>query len=554
MTDKGSAGRSGGVWTSSRVAQRKVEEPAASRLASSSASRWATKAGGDSSSAAGPSKPASSSTASRWATPGPSGKSASVVQPPLSPSPSAAHAATPPAAMRRRDDSQRLGAAIDPMSLIASPSRGIQGAESTTLGSSGEQDLTNAATQARYREYVSKRIAAHCERYPQPLEFYVPPSGIDAVDDEQAMLRRQAITSLDEILLLVRKLREGVVASRRGDAAAVEVYHLALFLAVVTLNKGQISAAIHRAVFDLYPSIPFASSDSSLAWSSVAADFASLRDSHTRHAARNDTHLFVDSKETREHIASLLLLSHTCFDSKSSRGSLEDDFMQLQARVVDALSLDVERDGGLPDHLLLASEVDRLIRQGNVVQLRRLLIGQHRTPPTSAAPGRRLAAPTVYQAMLLSQALPRCRAMAWAQLRRVYMSVPLPIASQNEDAQTLAARMGGLALGEGGRESWLEKVLLIDCELLPPPPCKATQHARDATPDEWDESGADVGEAQWLRDMRARRLAAVFRQVGFTEGVTTDASAAPGLIEESLLPWQGRISSLQSGQRSLKVR
>ncbi|PWN25547.1 hypothetical protein BDZ90DRAFT_233991 [Jaminaea rosea] len=447
MTDKGSAGRSGGVWTSSRVAQRKAEEPAASRLASSSASRWATKAGGDSSSAAGPSKPASSSTASRWATPGPSSKSASDAQPPLSPSPAAAHAATPPAAMRRRDDSQRLGVAIDPMSLIASPSRGIQGAESTTLGSSGEQDLTNAATQARYREYVSKRIAAHCERYPQPLEFYVPPTGIDAMDDEQAMLRRQAITSLDEILLLVRKLREGVVASRRGDAAAVEVYHLALFLAVVTLNKGQISAAIHRAVFDLYPSISVASS-SSPAWPSVAADFASLRDSQTRHAARNDTHLFVDSKETREHTASLLLLSHTCFDSKSSRGSLEDDFMQLQARVVDALSLDVERDGGLTDHLLLASEVDRLIRQGNVVQLRRLLIGQHRTLPTSVAPGRRLAAPTVYQAMLLSQALPRCRAMAWAQLRKVYMSVPLPKASQEEDARTLAARMGGLALGD----------------------------------------------------------------------------------------------------------
>lgn len=421
------------------------------------------------------------------------------------------------------------------MSLIASPSRGIQGASSTMLGSEGEQDLTNAETQSRYRAYISKRVQAHCDKFALPLERYIAPAMPGEEDEEDALRRRQAITSLDEVLLLVRKLREGVVASRRLDTAAAEVYHLALFLAVVSLNKGQLGASIHRAVFDVYTSVPVAEGPSTTAWpSTVASDFASLPGGE-----HNELNLFVDSQESREHTASLLLLSRTCLSDERQRGSLEDDFMQLRARVIDAVKRPASAiTPPARDHILLASEVDRLARQGDILQLRRLLLGQH------CCKGRRLAAPTVFQRMLISQALPRWRAIAWAQLRKAYMSVPLPRAGSGQEAG-LVEKMGGLAMNGhgavvGGEDDWLEKVLLVDGELLPP--------ASRSTQDHW---GDGDGEAQRHRDLRAARLAAVFRQVGLTSG----EAASSSIVEQSLTSWQGRIScSATSGQRSLKVR
>jgi hypothetical protein len=115
------------------------------------------------------------------------------------------------------------------MSLIASPSRGIQSAHSTSLGASSEQDLTNHQTQENFRSYVSRRIAAHCQRFPTltlgDIARKIAVPGEMAAEEADAKRKEEiemARVSLEEILLLVRKLREGVMASHRMDGATIE--------------------------------------------------------------------------------------------------------------------------------------------------------------------------------------------------------------------------------------------------------------------------------------------------------------------------------------------
>lgn len=114
------------------------------------------------------------------------------------------------------------------MSLIASPSRGIQSAHSTALGESSEQDLTNHQTQEKFRGYISRRIAAHCQRFPAltlgdvARKIVVPGEAVEEADAKRREEIEMARVSLEEILLLVRKLREGVMASHRMDAATIE--------------------------------------------------------------------------------------------------------------------------------------------------------------------------------------------------------------------------------------------------------------------------------------------------------------------------------------------
>lgn len=132
--------------------------------------------------------------------------------------------------LRRRDANQPLGGEIDPMSLIASPSRGIQGSQSASLGSAGDQDLTNFSTQARFREYISTRIRAHCEKHPRTTLQDLIPSWLPDDWDKETIFEtsvasaepKAARNGLEEVLLLVRKLREGIMASRRSDGAALE--------------------------------------------------------------------------------------------------------------------------------------------------------------------------------------------------------------------------------------------------------------------------------------------------------------------------------------------
>lgn len=504
------------VWTSNRVAQRKAASGHAGSSGSSgsSASVWASQ-----SPSAKPraQEPVSSAPPSHPSVPAHLGSSTSQYarQPQVKAPPRST-------GMRKRDESQQLGAVIDPMSLIASPSRGIQGTETATLGTAADQDLTHPTTQDKYRQFLSRRLSEHCDKFPLPLSRYTPPllqsKAGDSDDDD---LLQQAKTSLEEILLQGRKLREGITASRRADAFAIETYHLVLLLAIVTLNTAQVSATIHRLVFDLYTQVPLPMDSRVSASPTLLTDFAKLPGSQITHLD-----LFADTQKAREHLASLLLLSHTCLAGGSV--ALGDNFPELEARIADSLGHE-RGQAWQSTHIQLASAVDLAVRQMDIPAIRRLMLGKYRH-----SSGRILAKPTLWQRTILSQLLPRLRSAAWAQLRKVYLTLPL---------SDLEGCNKGVA--------WLHRTLLIDSELEDLSEVRTDRCNRGAIPNSWDEdSGGDARGSS-----SNSRLATVFRLQGLPPAAPGKEQDRSVDIDSELLPWIGRITTnTTTKHQTIKIR
>jgi hypothetical protein len=110
-----------------------------------------------------------------------------------------------------------------PMELISSPSRGIDTADQ-------KRDLTNYDTQETYRAYISQRLQAHRERF-GPLSSNEEKGGMFPIILHTAKspskwsaagLNEASLGSLQDILLLVRRLREGCVAAARQDAFVID--------------------------------------------------------------------------------------------------------------------------------------------------------------------------------------------------------------------------------------------------------------------------------------------------------------------------------------------
>ncbi|CAO1635846.1 unnamed protein product [Parajaminaea phylloscopi] len=532
------------VWASARVAQRKAQQDTVSRHGSSAsvwaapsakeppqgqlntrASSWAPSRDAQSEPQASASTSASTSipafTSTSKPASGPIGNTVTRSSPTENAAlqPRASHSG-----LRRRDDARSLGAAIDPMSLIASPSRGIHGAENAALGSAAEQDLTQEATQNRYREYLAKRIREHCKRHALPFAAYVPSilpaSASDSVDDEA----RSAKAGLEEILLQGRKLREGIMASQRRDAAAIEAYHLVLLLAITTLNRAQVSATMHRIVFDLYPAVPLTPSR---APASVTSDFATLPD-----ARASQLDLFVDSRETREHTASLLLLSHTCLSDTARSSAIEDNFPRLKWKVLDSVGSGQHPELISP-HIRFAEAVHVALDRCDVLAFRRLLLGQFRHKGS----GELLPKPTVWQRMLLSQAVPRLRRSSWAHLKKVYLTVPLPSHTRADD--------------------WLARMLVLDGKVAPDATTPRSHTTKPVdTPDDWQDG--DAPSSAFL----LQRLAAFFAAQALPEAPQSPGAAgsnagtqAPAPLHSCLAKWAGRIATnTSSGICTIKIK
>lgn len=371
-----------------------------------------------------------------------------------------------------------LGSELDFMALISSPSRGVQGYEVSSIPglSKEDQDLTNFATQAKYRLYISRRIHRHCLKHPLALADYSPrlslPSSTteeESAPEDKAHSARitAARASLEEIMLLVRKLREGIAASHREDEATIEVYHLSLFLALVTLNKAQLSSTLQRLVLDLYPRIACTAAaatatatatTTTTAWpSSLSRDFSSVQVSCQVSSMLG---LFEDSPECRSHSASLLLLSHTCLsDPASIAKAFQDDFMTLRMKVMEALQT-------LPGnaHIKLATRVEQARKDVNVHVLRRILAaakgqdnGNGTTTTTTAK-----ASATPYQRVLIYQLVPQVRTTAAARVRKVYPTYKslslLPTAASSESSSSSTTTIDG--------NPWLQQVLLAEATLV----------------------------------------------------------------------------------------
>lgn len=109
-----------------------------------------------------------------------------------------------------------------PIELLSSPSRGLDVSDSS-------RDLTNGETQGRYRVYISQRLQAHRDKFGPLLKskeeqlFPVLLPGISSASKWRAAgVEGGLLDSLQDILLLVRRLREGCVAAGRGDAFATD--------------------------------------------------------------------------------------------------------------------------------------------------------------------------------------------------------------------------------------------------------------------------------------------------------------------------------------------
>jgi hypothetical protein len=228
-----------------------------------------------------------------------------------------------------------------------------------------------------------------------------------------------------------------------------------------------------------------------------------------------------------------------------SAGGLQDNFYTLKHKVLAALGLSL-KDAPQAD-IVFAEQADRALRTGDVLLFRRLL-SQERA--------------SVWQRLLLEQAVPKMRAQAWNQLKKAYMSVPLPLSLSSEEQ------------GEAQGEEWLEEVLLIDTHLVPvsnpTPSSSKTQSSATSSKsqskskakilDSWDEedlSQLDLSSAstssQEEKKHRIARLAGAFTQHALPSSQQQQQPNGVSLAQ-ALLPWKERVILTKEGQRPCAIK
>ncbi|EJC98834.1 uncharacterized protein FOMMEDRAFT_161009 [Fomitiporia mediterranea MF3/22] len=95
-------------------------------------------------------------------------------------------------------------------------------------GDSGQGDtLKDKAVQQKYWAMIQEKLAAHWDEFPSRS------------DRTQLQIEKES-----NILLLLRKLREGVLASQRTDEFALEVYELSFYLAIIFESVVQASSSL----------------------------------------------------------------------------------------------------------------------------------------------------------------------------------------------------------------------------------------------------------------------------------------------------------------------
>ncbi|KAF9046082.1 hypothetical protein BJ165DRAFT_1345419 [Panaeolus papilionaceus] len=114
------------------------------------------------------------------------------------------------------------------MDLMASVSR------SSGLEKDGD-DLKNYKTQEEYREFIQEKLDAHLKNHPWKT-------------DETQDAKKQRLYEQENVLILFRKLREGVASSGRTDDFALEVYETSFFLSVIFQSPKQTTAIIQHLI------------------------------------------------------------------------------------------------------------------------------------------------------------------------------------------------------------------------------------------------------------------------------------------------------------------
>ncbi|KAI0784805.1 hypothetical protein C8Q75DRAFT_777646 [Abortiporus biennis] len=123
------------------------------------------------------------------------------------------------------------------MELIASVSR------SSGVDKDGDA-LRDFKVQQEYREFIQEKLDKYREDYPR---F----SHASTKDDGK---QKEAIQ--ENLLILFRKLREGILSTKRADDFALEVYETSLYLSVIFDSSKQTTSILSHLLPDLYLKFP----------------------------------------------------------------------------------------------------------------------------------------------------------------------------------------------------------------------------------------------------------------------------------------------------------
>ncbi|KAI0087046.1 hypothetical protein BDY19DRAFT_894022 [Irpex rosettiformis] len=138
----------------------------------------------------------------------------------------------------RRDWSQPPKRVNEPgkrrMELIPSVSR------SSGLDKDGDA-LRNHKVQEEYRDFIHTKLNSYWERFPY---------GGTAQDTKQ----RDEVQG--NILILFRKLREGLLSAKRTDSFALEVYETSLYLSIIFNSPVQTTSIIPHLLPAMYQALP----------------------------------------------------------------------------------------------------------------------------------------------------------------------------------------------------------------------------------------------------------------------------------------------------------
>ncbi|OXH21379.1 hypothetical protein J008_06843 [Cryptococcus neoformans] len=317
--------------------------------------------------------------------------------------------------MRPRKEEKWAGNDIErEMELMQSISRsGGDGAEGDAL--------KNWETQEKYRQYIAEKVESHYRKYDTPLHTPpILPGGPAIGKDERKengkgkefARAREELESLDSLVLLFRKLREGVVASGRIDSFAIEVFESSARFAILSNNRPQLLSALSGLVPGLYK----------------AYDATKIRPGKDSLSDRISKLHLEDRglSDNRVEFTSLLLLYHLV---TSGRVAFNELWLELTAPVKRQLRGKFEKNERVTpqeDASFLRMEELSFAKVSSTVlssnSFNPLIFFSLVSPASNAWSN----STSPYEKIILSWAIPQVREEGWKRLAKCYMSVGIP--------------------------------------------------------------------------------------------------------------------------------
>ena len=303
-------------------------------------------------------------------------------------------------ASRRGCPKNRLKYTPDSLCLLQSPSRGVD--DPNNLLQRNVQDL--------YWESIVKKIQQHADVY-QETEFTSPYN-----KHEDGVLCRN--NSLQELLLGIRKLREGLVASHRMDRLTVQVYELTVFLSILCEDQAQLASTVSRLVQEIYPAIPIGTA---------------VTEVQRLYIGRARTTLKRYERQTRDMIMCVWMLEPIY----ARRPGKWQEYLERRMYIFQHASV-------IPNtSLAFAQRVFHALRRGMYQDLQQALSADE-------------FAPCIWPRLLVLSLVPEVRQQNARVLRKAYLQVPL---SKEAVAMIQHTQNAGSVRNQVSVE-WLESVML----------------------------------------------------------------------------------------------